>query len=1063
MAKMNFSGNKNMGTKVLPGSLSDDKLRKKLQTLLNPKSGKLFQKLQNGYVRVQAETNRIAFYSQEGLNFKLVSFISITSLVDMFAKTDAEVLFALSVPAHKEAVLQFIYNYVNSEECPGVYMQGNDIMLGSAGGYASGSKAGGYKSSTMDVAYMATSAYMMGYINFHIHPDKGSHLLYHLLQSGQAEYLRVEVTEKAVHFWTHKTGKNDNNVVTLTFEFVNKVNPDAEGLYKALCTQNERSQLLDAIKDYVNSVECPGVYMAANRIYLEKGVCVKPAEPAKPVDPIKPAEQVKPVNPAEPVETQEKPEHPDMYESMTSHGLWRQLYESFGEGSSFETMVKTVPATCFVVADREVLRVTVMFENDEHVEMVGNGGTTVLEFPYKNMTQKQFMALMNEGKTVTSGDMLHNFDVLESEEDKAELVDYLMYYMDTIPHIIVEGNSFRSRRPGEEIIDVEHSLTAKVMSTKVGKLFGLDGEIVDILRRPNIDYCLICAYKEYLKFIFVDTDDETIHTITYDFTDLVDEDFLEGEGCFRRLTCNYETDSLEEYLGRAVCAAPYFKPCMTSGGEMYSQLYLNKDVVPGLDEPFVPAKSEEPEVAETPDFSETSEEPEKTAAKAEHPDMYQSLTAQGLWVEFVDSFGEESPFAVSKTPATCFVSAKEEFLEIALMVEDEEIADKTGLGAANFALVYSQADVKGMQALMEGGTVITADSFVNSFDQLLDEADQHALVDYMMGRISAMPHLIVEGNSFRTRREDEEIVDVPNTLTAKIMSQKVNKLFEPGGEYAELLRCSNVDFCQIAAYKDYVKFIFVEKESDSILKSIYWTFEGLVGEDFISGEGCFNQLLSGNEQLVLGNYLGERLLKKYPHFKPWEDEKHYYNDMIQLNTDILSALDEPYTPDEPRYMDGPVGGPEIPDEPEVPDEPDIPEEPEVPDEPDIPEEPAVIFGAMPLPPEEPEAPVYTVQSSPTTWSMVQYLNVQFGPGGALARFVKDSGFDGVNLRAGTNELVLHFWKHNRPSIERIGLTAMLMQYAQFNKGLEGEYDGFLSDEEMDELETILKNTVPYFK
>ncbi len=1055
MAKNIFTEKQyNMENNVLPGSLSDDKLRKKLQTLLHPNSGKLYQKLQNGYIRVQAETNRIAFYSQKGLDFKLVSFISITSLVDMFAKTDAEVLFALSIPAHKDAVLQFIYNYVNSDQCPGVYMQGNDIMLGVAGGYASSSPAGGYKSPAMDVAYMATSAYMMGYINFHIHPNKGSHLLYHLLQSGQAEYLRVEVAETSVHFWTHKTGKNDNNVVTLTFEFVNKVNPDAEGLYKALCTQNERSQLLEAIKDYVNSVECPGVYMAANRIYLDKGVSVKPAEPAKPVDPIKPVESVKPVEPVkseEPVKTQEKPEHPDMYESMTSHGLWRQLYESFGEGSSFETMVKTVPATCFVVADREVLRVTVMFENDEHVEMVGNGGTTVLEFPYKDMTQKQFMAQLNEGKTVTSEDMLHNFDVLEYEEDKAELVDYLMYYMDAIPFIIVEGNSFRSRRPGEEIIEVEHSLTAKVMSHKVVQLFGLDGEIVDILRRPNIDYCLIAAYKEYLKFIFVDTDDETIHTITYDYTDLVDEDFLEGEGCFSRLTCNYETDSLEEYLGRAVCAAPYFKPCMTSGGEMYCQIYLNKDVVPGLDEPFVPAKSEEPEVTETPDFSETPEDPEKPAAKADHPDMYQSLTAQGLWVEFVDSFGEESPFAVSKAPATCFVSAKEEFLEIALMVEDEEIADKTGLGAANFALVYSQADVKGMQALMEGGTVITADSFVNSFDHLLDEADQHALVDYMMGRISAMPHLIVEGNSFRTRREDEGHVDVPNTLTAKIMSQKVNKLFEPGGEYAELMRCSNVDFCQIAAYKDYVKFIFVEKESDNILKSFYWTFEGLAGEDFISGEGCFNQLLSGNEQLVLGSYLGERLLKKYPYFKPWEDEKHYYNDMLQLNTDVLSALDEPYMPDEPLEMDGPVGGPEIPDEPEVPDEPEIPDGP------------INYGGGMPLPPDEPEAPIYTVQSSPTTWAMVQYLNVQFGPGGALARFVKDSGFDGVDLRAGRNELAVHFWKRNRPSIERIGLTAMLMQYVQFNKGLEGEYECFLSDEEMDELENIIKNTVPYFK
>jgi len=43
------------------------------------------------------------------------------------------------------------------------------------------------------------------------------------------------------------------------------------------------------------------------------------------------------------------------------------------------------------------------------------------------------------------------------------------------------------------------------------------------------------------------------------------------------------------------------------------------------------------------------------------------------------------------------------------------------------------------------------------------------------------------------------------------------------------------------------------------------------------------------------------------------------------------------------------------------------------------------------------------------------------------------------------------------------LTTMLMQYSQFNRGAEGEFEGLLSDMEMDELETILKNTVPYFK
>jgi len=420
--------------------------------------------------------------------------------------------------------------------------------------------------------------------------------------------------------------------------------------------------------------------------------------------------------------------------------------------------------TCLVAADREVLRVTVLFESDEHVDMVGNGGTTVLEYKYTDASTKKFMADLESGKSITSEDMLHDFDTLEHAEDQAELVDYLMYLIEAIPHVIVEGSSFRSRREGEEIIDIEHSLTAKVMSHKVLKLFGLDGEAVHVLRHSNVAYCQLAAYKESMKFFFVDFDDEVPFKLEYDFTELADEDFLSGEGCFRRLTCTYEQDQLEAYFGRALCSLPYFKCAQTSDGEMfYSNIYLDKDIVPGLDEPFVPvAEPDEPpipDIPEGPDVPEVPEPPE-------------------IPVDYID-------------PA--------------------------------------------------------------DFDE----------------------------------------------------------------------------------------------------------------------------------------------------------------------------------PAEPQEMDGPVDGP--------------------------------VIGAMPLPPEEPESPVYTVQSSPTTWAMVQYLNVQFGLGGALARFMKDSQFKGAEVKAGQSELIIHFWKYHNNKPERIGFTTMMMQYSQFNRGAEGEFDGFLSDMEMDELETILKNTVPYFK
>jgi len=573
--------------------------------------------------------------------------------------------------------------------------------------------------------------------------------------------IRVELAEQGIHFHLH-AGMAMKLVHTILYSSVritSSVAVDTSWMHNI----SNVNAVMQYIYKYVNGSGCPAVRMTGDYIVRVEGYSggyVKPAEPVKqvkPENPVIPAQKEEPVEqetPAEvPAETPpaEKPEHPDMYQSMTSWGLWMMLHESFGEGSSFEKMIQNAPVTCLVAADREVLRVTVLFESDEHVDMVGNGGTTVLEYKYTDASTKKFMADLESGKTITGEDMLHNFDTLEHAEDQAELVDYLMYLIEAIPHVIVEGSSFRSRREGEEIIDIEHSLTAKVMSHRVLKLFGLDGEAVNVLRHSNVAYCQLAAYKESMKFFFVDFDDEVPFKLEYDFTELADEDFLSGEGCFRRLTCTYEQDQLEEYFGRALCDLPYLKCAQTSDGEMfYSNIYLNKDIVPGLDEPFVPAAE--------------ADEPDPDPAKFEEPD-------------------------------------------------------------------------------------------------------------------------------------------------------------------------------------------------------------------------------------------------------------------------------EPSIPD-------------------IPEGPDVPEEPEVQEIPEMPDIPVPNMDG-----EDFDEPVYTVQSSPTTWSMVQYLNMQFGQGGALARFMKDSQFNGAEVKPGQSELMICFWKYSNNTPE----TTMLMQYSQFNRGAEGEFEGLLSDMEMDELETILKNTVPYFK
>ena len=429
--------------------------------------------------------------------------------------------------------------------------------------------------------------------------------------SGKPRYLRVDVRGDGVYFSLYE-GCSSKNAAILYYDYKNS--------RITLDRYEDRNAVLQFIRTYVNHSTVGHVLkMEGHDIFLKEDFLSEiPKEPVKPnqvpnVPKSEPtASQPTPANPeTEPAPENvkqeetlpEKPEHPDIFDSLTSRGVWSALYHTFGEGS-FVNVVKNIPVTCLVTAEREAVRVVMMMEDEEQIKELGGMEIPSFEYNYAKCSHQQFQESLEMGETITAEKLQNNFDVLEHEEDRAELIDYLMMFIEAIPHVIVEGNTFRSRRPGEEIIEIEQTLTAKVMSHKMVQLFELDGEIMDILRRKNIGYCLIGSYNEYLKIIFVDTDDETIHTIRYDFSDLVDADFLEGEGCFSRLTCGYERDALEAYLGKAVCDMPYFRPGITaSGEELFWEIYLNKDIVPALDEDFVPPAEEETEVPEIPEVS----------------------------------------------------------------------------------------------------------------------------------------------------------------------------------------------------------------------------------------------------------------------------------------------------------------------------------------------------------------------------------------------------------------------------------------------------------------------------
>lgn len=493
----------------------------------------------------------------------------------------------------QETLQQILEEFIKSDQCPGITMINDEICL--EPGYG------------IDIADSATTSFLRGDYLKSLFGNRG--ILCDALMSPveAAEYIDVAVGFKGVSFNGHYPGMKKGEVKTLYTILLEDVNTEtvlmaAEQMkgvrgmgpvYHSLETQQQRDDVLDIIREFIND-DLVYAQMKGSRIT---------------------------VNP----EVNKRPAHPNMDHSLTSALLWHIMLTRFGENSDFAKKTKKTPAACFVTAEADRLRVNIMYEDEA-------GTTEVFEVPYTDCTANELPETYDALKL---RDWQNRFERLDDPADQKELVDYLMWMMDVFPHIIIEGNSFRSRRSNEEIIEVGQTLTGQMMARKVVKLFDLDGEFIHILRHSNISFCHIAGYKDYLAFIFNDQDGNVVKTIYHDFSELVDEDFLSGEDCFDHLTCGYEKDELSYFLGSAVGKLPYMR---TRSEEHLDSniLFINQDMVPMLSEPYLPdpAKFEEPNTADIPAISEVPETSAEPAWSVET-----SATTKAVIADLMKQFG----------------------------------------------------------------------------------------------------------------------------------------------------------------------------------------------------------------------------------------------------------------------------------------------------------------------------------------------------------------------------------------------------------------------------------------
>ncbi|MBQ8590734.1 MAG: hypothetical protein IJ486_09835 [Firmicutes bacterium] len=595
-----------IGGNTLPGGLSDEKLRKELNKLLDPVNGKVYKSLKTAgpfgtFARIQVGSSALSFNARIGMNMETIHTLFFSSIKAQTNPSVVEDRVVLNSAEDRDTIVRFIHKYVNSSNCPGVYMEGYDILLQEGYVHQSGASGGGTKVSggvnsgvampkvdpvpkkpAVDVWGSSTTELIRDAVKDHLHFVKGyaDGKLFKFLFNVEPDldYILVNVGTRGIAFNGHKRFGMPTDTIscaTINFKDINASKPGQKKTFDSLDSKEEREELLRVIQQLVNSDECPVAHMEENRIIMDQDKVLTK-------------------------------DHPDMNYSVTSWGLWCKLIDYFGEDTEFAENIKKMPCTCFVTVGERNLRVTLMVEDEKWIAESEDGGTQIIDFYFAETTSEYLKWRQSQGVEIRFYDWQNRFYQLDHEEDKAELVDYLMFLMEGIPHVIVEGNSFRSRRPGEELIDIEHSLTAKVISQKIVQLFDLNGKYVDILRKKNVAYIQITGYKEYLKLLVVDKDDECIDNFQYDYIDLAGAEYTTGENCFARLTCGNETDRLEWYIGEQLCNIPHFKAKLLNNGEpFYSNICLDKSIVPGLDEDYIP----EPEAPEEPEISETPEEP----------------------------------------------------------------------------------------------------------------------------------------------------------------------------------------------------------------------------------------------------------------------------------------------------------------------------------------------------------------------------------------------------------------------------------------------------------------------
>ncbi len=597
------------------GSSTTYHLKMEIKALLRPDGGELYHWLTSGVENVfmQAMDDAVMFIGTsfanpsspeaKGKNIFYKETNQATDELRQMAKMTGCTFPAAVNPydllesdEEQETLQQILEEFIKSDQCPGITMINDEICLEPGCG--------------IDIENSATTSFLKGDYLTPLFSDQG--ILCDALMSPTeaAEYLAVEVGSHGISFNGHFPGMKKNEVKTLYTILLENINTEQvrlmgeqmKGLrgmgpvYTSLETQKQRDELLRIIRERINT---DAVYarMEGKRIT---------------------------VNP----EANRRPLHPNMYQSLTAIILWGIMLTRFGENSDFAKRTEKTPAACFVTAEPDRLRVNTMFEDED-------GTAEVFEMPYIDCTSNELPSSYGQ---LNLSNWQNRFERLDDPADQKKLIDYLMTMMDSYRHIIIEGNSFRSRRPEEPLIQVRETLTGQMMARKVTKLFDLDGEFIDIMRHSNIDFCHIAGYKDYLAFIFNDRDGNDVETIYRDFSELVDEEFLSGEDCFDHLTCGYEKDELSYFLGESVAQLPY----MQSRSEEHWEaniVCINRDMVPMLSESYLAAsaKTADPRVSGIPEVPELAEVPEVPAEPAWT--VEKSPTTQAVIADLTRQFG----------------------------------------------------------------------------------------------------------------------------------------------------------------------------------------------------------------------------------------------------------------------------------------------------------------------------------------------------------------------------------------------------------------------------------------